>query len=123
MTYIVPAEGETGPILSVPEPVDLHLLAADEAALIAALPQLRRNDGVRELWVYTGPHHALDPTVIIALTPAKPTGDGLAVAGSTLAEGFHVNLRILPGHPERAEILAAAAPFQVTPSTPTRVFA
>lgn len=108
---------------SLPQALVLHMAASDEAALIVALPHLRRDDGRGEVWISTGPFHALDTTVVIELAPAKPTGDGRSVTAAAQAEGFHVNLQLLPGHPDYAAILAAAEPYRVNPTTPRRVFA
>ncbi|WP_232629170.1 hypothetical protein [Methylobacterium sp. Leaf118] len=87
--------------------LDLYLTAPSEADLAAALPMLRVHDDKHgDVWQSAGLHHAMDAGFEFPDAP-----------------GYHANLRLLDGHPDRAAILAAAEPFRVEPATPRRVFA
>lgn len=103
----------------------IYLRAVDEGALAAALPQLRGEgpDG-SPCWLLAGPHHAIDPIGALELEPPvidPETAD--VVTPAIMADGWHANLRLRRSHPDYAAIVAAAAPYRVTPASPRRVFA
>lgn len=102
---------------------DLHLQAEDEAALVAVLPMLRgRDPNGAAVWT-SGPHHAVDADIPIVTAPAVLDAAGMVTTPAVLDPRFHANLRLDAGHPDRDAIVAATAPFVVTPASPRRIFA
>jgi hypothetical protein len=98
---------------------DLSLMAATEAALIAALPFLRGTDADgTAIWI-TGSHeHALDLIGPITTTPGTYDADGKVITPPVVNNSFHANLRasddIISQIPESVII--------ATPSYPKRVW-
>lgn len=103
--------------------IDLFLRATDESTLAASLPMLRTEGDDAQTWATASPWHALDVGVPIVETPPVVGPEGDIVTEAIFAAGFHANLRLLDGHPDYSEILAAAAPFEVTPAEPKQGFA
>ncbi|NYZ18016.1 hypothetical protein HL658_36230 [Azospirillum sp. RWY-5-1] len=103
----------------------IHLRAADEATLAAALPWLRGTDQQGAPgWLTAGHHHALDPIGPLVLTPPAVdpvTGEELAPA--EVDGRWHANLRVDGAHPEHDAIMAACEPFIIHPTNPRRTFA
>lgn len=96
--------------------VDLYLRAADEAALIAALPWARGIDEDGDpIWL-TGSHdYALVVIGTLVVSPGEYDEDGEEISPPVVAEGYHANLRC-------TEEIAALVPDEVIiapePETP-----
>lgn len=88
-----------------------YLKFADEAQAVEAMPQFRSEDG----WITASLTHALDVVGTIS-TGGQWDEDGNEIEAPAVLDGFHVNLMI-------AALPAELEVYQVTPATPSRVFA
>lgn len=99
--------------------IDLYLRAADEAAMIEALPFLRgQDDDGNPAWITSSQTWALDVIGPLEVTPGIYDEEGAQLVAPVVDGRFHANLRCAPE-------IAAQVPEEVRtePSSPRRMWA